>query len=181
MWSKRLLLFCLAIGIGLWDACIASWLPGYGVAVQVGLVFTVMLAIFSSPERWVVGAIVSGGVADLFLPSNAGFLPLRFLLVGLVIFYLSQRLLTNRSLTSVVLLSGGAVVVDRALSWIFEEFQTWIGRSVTFEAHAPLLFSLLWSCTVGAVVFSIFVLFSKRFLPLIAIGRASRRIGRVRL
>ncbi len=181
MWSKRLLVFCLAVGIGLWDACIAPWLPGYGMGVQAGLIFTAMLAIFSSPERWVVGAIVSGGVADLFLPSNAGFLPLRFLLVGFIVFYLSQRLFTNRSLISVVFLSGGSVIIDRAISWMFESVQVWIGRSVAFEVHAPLLFSLLWSCTVGAVVFSVFVLFSKRFLPLIAIGRASRRVGRVRL
>jgi len=181
MWSRRLLVASLAVLAGLWDACVASWFPGSWAGLQVGLLFTVMLAIFSSPERWMIGAIVSGSVASTFLSSNGGLMPLRFFAVGFVISYLSQRLFTNRSLMSVVALSGCATLIDRSVLWLMEHVQIWSGRSLTFESHATLGFAVIWSCIVGATVFFLFVLFSKRFLPLITIGRASKRMGRVRL
>jgi len=108
-------------------------------------------------------------------------MPLRFFAVGFVISYLSQRLFTNRSLMSVVALSGCATLIDRSVLWLMEHVQIWSGRSLTFESHATLGFAVIWSCIVGATVFFLFVLFSKRFLPLITIGRASKRMGRVRL
>lgn len=175
MWLRRFFTVLIAVLFGLWDATIAPWFPGLLATVTFSLPFVTVLATFSREERAITAAIASGIMLDIFLPSNAGFVSVRYLIIAMFIFLLQQRLFTNRSLIAVSVLGAIACVSDRLLLLVFTQLQHLLGRTVIPEASSPLLAEVAWIVFVMAITFLLFAAFSKRFLPLVSRTGWSKR------
>lgn len=168
MWSRRLITILIAIAFGLWDATVAPWFPGSVSAIKLTLPFVVVLAVFSRQERAVMAAIASGVILDIFLPSNAGLVSVRYLLIAVAIYSLRQHILTNRSLIGVSVLGALSVFTNRILLIIIEPVQSMLGRNVIPEEPPVFWAELLWMVFVMVFIFLLFAAFSRRFLPLVS-------------
>jgi cell shape-determining protein MreD len=168
MWIRRIAAILAAAGFGLWDAAIASWFPEPLTAVKFGLPFVVILSVFFRQERAVTAAIACGVVMDVFLPSNAGFVSVRYVLIALALYVIRQHILTNRSLIGVAALGALAVCMNRLLLMTAEALQTLLGRSVIPEASPPFWAESLWMLLAVVSVFLVLAAFGRRFLPLVS-------------
>ncbi|HWR00061.1 MAG TPA: rod shape-determining protein MreD [Candidatus Methylomirabilis sp.] len=175
MWPRRLLTILLAFLAGVFDATVAVWLPGNLSALRLALPLVTVLAAFSSLERVASAALVSGIILDVFLPSSAGFVTIRYAVIALAISSLSQTLFTNRSLLGSQALGLFALVCDRTLQFIFSISASAVAGSVIPEVRPALWAEAVWLATCMASVFLLFVAFTKRFLP--SLSRTDVRHG----
>ncbi len=175
MWSRRITVLCIAIIAGLWDAAIAPWFPGWTTAIRFTLPLVVVLAVFSQQERAVMAAIAGGVILDIFLPSNAGLVSIRFMLIAVAIYSLRQHIITNRSLIGVSVLGALAVFINRILLRAIECSQSVLGKAVIPEEQSVFWIELLLMLFTIVSMFLLFAAFSKRFLPLVS--RAPKRTG----
>jgi hypothetical protein len=173
MWFRRIVTVIMAVALGIWDACVSTWFPGMLAAITLSLPFVTVLSAFSVRERAVTAAIASGVILDIFLPSNAGLVSTRFLLVALAVYSLRRHVFTNRSLMGAVALGAFAVLLDRALLFALEALQPLFGRSVIPESAPSFWVEMFWMLMVTGLAFLLFALFTKRFLPLVS--RAAER------
>ena len=165
MWSRRAITVLLAFIAGIFDATVAVWLPGELSALRLALPFLTVLAAFSSLERAVTAAFVSGVVLDALAPSSAGVVTIRYILVALAVSSLSQTLFTNRSLLGAQALGLFALAFDRALLFIFSFAARRIVPDVIPEIRPSLWVEAVWIAVVMAIVFVLFAAFTRRFLP----------------
>lgn len=173
---RTIFIILVAIAVGIWDACISSWLPAPLNAIRFILPLTVILSAFStSRARVMIAAVIAGVTFGLLAPSNAGFVFFRMVCVALVVMFLAARILTNRTLVSAAAIGGIAVVLDRVLLMGFEWLIASTGHAVYYEDRASLIASAIW---VAFLMMSFFVLsaaFSRRFLPILSrVDRTSR-------
>jgi hypothetical protein len=173
MWFRRPVTVIAALAFGIWDACVSTWFPGMMTAVTFSLPFVVVLSAFSVRERAITAAIASGIMLDIFLPSNAGMVSMRFLLVALAVYSLRRYVFTNRSLIGAAVLGAFAVLLNRILLLTIEPLQSFLGRSVIPESTNPFWTEFIWMLVVTGLVFVLFALFTRRFLPLVS--RAAER------
>lgn len=115
-----------------------------------------------------MAAIASGIILDIFLPSNAGLVSIRYLLIAVAIYSLRQHILTNRSLIGVIVLGVLSVFANRILLVIIEPVQSMLGRNVIPEELSAFWAELLWMVFIMVFMFLIFAAFSRRFLPLVS-------------
>lgn len=165
MWSRRAITVLLAFIAGIFDATISIWLPGEMTALRLALPFLIVLAAFSTLERAVTAAFVSGIVLDALLPSSAGVVTIRYILVALAISSLSQTLFTNRSLLGAQALGLLALALDRTLLFIFTFAVHRVAPGAIPEIRPSLWVEAVWIAVVMAAVFVLFVAFTRRFLP----------------
>lgn len=165
MWTRRIVTILLALIAGHWDSTIATWLPGGFEAVQISLPLVLVLAVYSTEERAVTAALVSGVVQDVLLPSNSGLVSFRYVIIALLLHALSQNVLTNRSLIGAYAMGSVAVLLDRLLLWGVEGLFRLGGRMVVEEPHTFIFAELLWMTIVMTAVFMGFAAFTRRFLP----------------
>jgi hypothetical protein len=173
MWFRRPVTVIAALAFGIWDACVSTWFPGMMTAVTFSLPFVVVLSAFSVRERAITAAIASGIMLDIFLPSNAGMVSMRFLLVALAVYSLRRYVFTNRSLIGAAVLGAFAVLLNRILLLTIEPLQSFLGRSVIPESTNSFWTEFIWMLVVTGLVFVLFALFTRRFLPLVS--RAAER------
>lgn len=166
MWSRRILIVVIGLAAGLFDASWTGWLPAGTANIHMSLILVAILAIFSSQERVLTGAIAAGLVLDVLLPS-VGFTTLRLLLVAFAIRGVSHRYLTNRSIFGSWALGLFGLALDRVLLLGI----TWLrgsgGGIFIPEIRAPLFVEVIWMVFGVGVAFVIYAAFTKRFMPLV--------------
>jgi cell shape-determining protein MreD len=168
MWVRRIVAILIAFTAGLWDAGVSGWLPGPFAAITASLPLVVATGVFSTSERALTMAVLSGMVLDIYLPSNAGFVTLRYVLIVLIVRALTDRWLTNRSLAGVLAISGLAVLINRLILFVSEYAVAAAGADVTAEAHASVSAELIWMMATVTVVFMLIAAMTRRFLPLVS-------------
>lgn len=165
MWTRRITTVFLALFAGYWDATISPWVPGSLGAVQISLPLVLVFSAYSSEERAITAALASGVVLDVFLPSNAGLVSIRYVAIALLIRLLAQNVLTNRSLVSAYAMGAASVLLNRLLLALLEGGSALVGRATIPEPHAGILAELVWMLLCMTGVFLVFAAFTKRFLP----------------
>lgn len=168
----------LALVAGLWDVGVTTWLPGPLAAVSFALPFVVLTAIFSKAERSLTVAVISGMILDIYLPSSAGFVTLRYVAIALAVRALTERLLTNRSLAGVLALSAFGVLANRALLLVLESIAGLGAAGFIPEANAPLVAELVWCFAISTMTFMMIAALTKRFLPLVSREQGSLPLWR---
>lgn len=174
MWSRRIITVVLAFSAGIFDATVAVWLPGGFSALRLALPLLIVFAAFSSLERAATAALVSGVIIDALLPSSAGLVTIRFILVALAVSSLSQTLFTNRSLLGAQALGLFALALDRALLFFVSFAVRGLAPGAIPEIRPSLWVEAVWMAVVMAIVFILFVAFTRRFLPPLSRTLSSR-------
>lgn len=165
MKSKYILVILLALLAGCWDAGVASWFSFPFSASKFVLVYSVLLALFSSGYgKSLTAAFVGGMTAETYLSSQC-WMPFRFMIAVAVVHTLARYVFTNRSIWGVCFLGSIAVVVDRTLLLIIERLPLISGGMRTIEAHPAIVVELAWICLVCTGVFILIAAFSRRFHP----------------
>jgi hypothetical protein len=167
MWPRRILIACIGLLAGLFDATVAVWFGGPLAAINMALPLVVLLSAFSSLERSLTAAVAAGLVIDVLQPSF-GLVTLRLLVVAGVIRAVSQAYVTNRSLIGSLALGVIGVALDRALLWLFTLVRGFSSTPFVHEVPPPLIPAIIWTSLVMLATFLIFVAFTRRFMPLIS-------------
>lgn len=164
--NSRILLVCfLAILAGCWDASVVSWFGFPFSAMRLVLVYSMLLALFSTGYRKsLVASLVGGMTADILLPSQ-GWIAFRMMIVVVLVHTLARFVFTNRSIWGICFLGSIAVIVDRMVLFVINRIPLFSGMMRTIESHAPILMEVIWVCFVCSFVFVCIVAFSRRFHP----------------
>lgn len=166
----------LALVAGIWDVAIATWFPHPLNAITVTLPLTVVLAVFSKRERALIAAIVGGLVLDLFLPSGAGLVSVRYAFIALALHALARNILTNRSFIGVSTLGLLAVLANRLLFILFGWIERLLKLATIHQSPVALLAEVVWMVFIMTGTFVLFVAFSKRFLPLVSRQQGAQKL-----
>lgn len=146
------------------DATVISTLP-YGLfrlhLLPLALVFVVLLSNLRVAAWW---ALLGGLVLELFSFRTFGmYLGMTWLVLVLIAF-LFEKVMTNRSLYSVALISASVIVVYDGLFLLFDY---WSG--VILLPAGTLFYSFAWSLLVNVIAsiiaFNIFHVISRRLRP----------------
>lgn len=165
MRSRFIIVFILAVLAGCWDASVISWFGLPFSVMRLVLVYSMLLALFSSGySKSIFAAFVSGLVADMLLPSQ-GWISLRTMLVVIVVHTLARYVFTNRSIWGICFLGSIAIFVDRIFLWVINQMPLLSGGMRTIEARGPIWMELVWMCFVCSIVFICIAAFSRRFHP----------------
>lgn len=179
MFFRSIGLAFVILFVGLWDATVLPWMPGWFRACELTLPLFLLLTIYADAKKGILVGFFGGMITDLFLPSQGGFLPIRYALVAGILRVASRYLFTNRSLWGMIVFSCIGVGVDRILLWFFESIQIFFGRIFVREVHTFWYGEVIWVAFVSCATFLALVVFSRRFLPLIS--RFGNSSGRSRL
>lgn len=108
-WTQcRKLALVIAVGVVIQTTVFSAALRVFGVTPDVGLLLTVAVAYYSSPERGAVFGFVAGLVTDLFLNTPFGVSALSFALVGYGVGVVQSGLIrAPRWVAPVVAILGG--------------------------------------------------------------------------
>ena len=170
MWFRRLLPVLLGIAAGLFDLSITPWLPGPLAAMTGTLPLVVLLALFSSPKRALIGAVFAGITVDALLPT-ASFATLRALAVVGSILLVSRIYLTNRTLVGSLALGLVGLAADRLALMVLAAVRGFSRTPFIPELAPPWFPSLIWLELCVGIAFFVFAAFTRRFLPLVPTRR----------
>ncbi|MFA5129620.1 MAG: hypothetical protein WC477_01725 [Patescibacteria group bacterium] len=169
------LISILALLLGAWDASAVSFLPGWLMGFRLMIPAIVALTIFSSRRVGLLAAVVGGCVTSLLFASSGGWIPLRYVICVMLVYELSHRIITNRSLFGVMTLAGIAALADWLLAFLFHWLTSFFTRGINPEAHGPILAEIVWSAFVVGIVFIVIAAFTRRFLPTVSPYSGRRR------
>lgn len=161
----KISLYALGIAlVAVLDATVISTLP-YGLfrlhLLPLALVFVVLLSNLRVAAWW---ALLGGLVLELFSFRTFGmYLGMTWVTLALIAF-LFEKVMTNRSLYSVALISAAVTILYDGLFLLFDY---WSG--VIVSPASNLFYSFIWSLAVNIfasiVAFNIFHVLSRRLRP----------------
>ena len=134
------------------------------MAIRTSLALVLMLAMFSSRERAVTGAIASGLVLDVFLPSFS-LMTLRLLIVAVAVYALSSRFFTSRSLLGASALALTGLALDRVMVVLITAVRGFGSSPFVPDVQSAVWAEAIWLVAAIGVTFLLFASFTKRFFP----------------
>lgn len=154
-----------ALGVGLLQASFFSILPTPWRELQPVLPFATILVVLHRPRAALVFAAIAGFAVDLFSPGASRFAYAEYLLIAAAVAFLSETVLTNRSVYAAAALAA----VARGLSRLWDVGVSAVS-AVLFKTAAPFepavsfLITLGWDLAVVATLFFLLAHFTRRFL-----------------
>ncbi len=167
----KIVVYALVITlVAVLDATVISTLP-FGLfrihLLPLALVFVVLLSNIRVAAWW---ALLGGLVLELFSFRRFGmYLALSWVSLALIAF-LFEKLVTNRSLYSVALISGAVTVMYDVLFLLFDYWNGAIFRSFS-QLALSFLFSLCINIVVAGIIFYISNFATRRLRPVFLSNR----------
>lgn len=158
----------VALMLGYYEGGMLGSLPGYFIFFRPVLPFLIFCFLLKRPQAAYLTAGVSGLVVDLMSATPSGFITAKWLLIALIIDFVQDYAITNKSLYGAWLLAVIARIADGLLIIITYTISNFVlGRLFIAEPaifHIPILFADL---IVISILFLSVSLLTKRFLTFI--------------
>ncbi|MBU2566964.1 hypothetical protein KKG46_05425 [Patescibacteria group bacterium] len=163
--SSWFLLSGSALAAGLIESSLAGSAPYPLSHVRPLLPGVVLLILLNRPQAGFVAAGIAGSISDLLKTDSSAFAIARWLMVAFMVDYVSEKVMTNRSLQAAWILT----VIARLLDYILLLISYWISpiilqRTLYIETWKDFIVIAFFDLVIVTILFIGFTVFTKRFL-----------------
>jgi hypothetical protein len=157
----------LALGViaALYEATVATFLP-FPWSAWKPVVFLVSFSIVrEAPRRALIYAVVCGILLDAFSVGGSSLMLIRLLVLAVVLWIMSERVLTNHSFYAAVALAFFARVLMQILLFAVQGFMRLKNPSVLLSTDwAAIMMTGVWDTVAIGFFFIIHAFVSRRFV-----------------
>ncbi len=165
-WFRWFMAAVVGICAGIWETALLPFLPNL-FAWRPVLPIAVILLVSSSREKALVAAIAGAVFLDAYGWSQTDFAILRYVLIILLLSYVSERFLTNRSVYATAALAVLARILDMVSSAVADGIGFWLGfSSESWQWPQALGWTLVWDAATAALAFLLIAAVTKRFVTM---------------
>lgn len=164
IYFRWLLVIMMGLAAGLWETAVLPFLPAV-FAFRPLLTVSVIFLVSSSRNKALAAAFVGAAFLDAYGWSQTGFTILRYSVIVLLLSYVSERFLTNRSVYATAALAILARGLDLASASITVAIGYWLGfSSQPWQWPSGMLWTFAWDGLIAAGAFMVIAGVSKRFV-----------------
>jgi len=155
-----------AVCAGIFQATVSPFLPEPWASFQPVILLLLSWILRNRQKQAMLFAVIAGFFLDIYSPSMGSIAMVRFLVLAVVLFLISKRILTNQSLYAAI----GLDISARGSDWLMQAVYSVLtgffsGAHVfRFPSFGRTLSSFAWDVGIIILVFLIRALFARRFV-----------------